>query len=212
MNLTLTGVIPLIASATPDLSVIYTLDDVPFPPSADPKKAPMGLRAPHGGLTLIHGQRVGMVALSQVRALLAASGYRLIPVSVEMAGNLGSQAHYRDTDLPHVRMLNLDYINAPLRDRIVDLFVRYTQEEGMPFPIPAKPRAHEIMEIVMYRPHLIARLHDEPDFAHLDVICYPVATAGKPTRRATVFSRKAIQSIRSPFFTGMKIELPSRLK
>jgi len=211
MNITLTGILPIPEGQTPSDQVTYTLDNVPFPPPSDPAKAPQGLSPPPNGLTLLYGQRVGMVGLAQVRAMLAQSNLRTVPVTVTLSQDIGASSHYQKTDLKKTRILHLDRLSADLRDRVVDLFEGYAASEGIPFVQADGATVHERFEVVMYRPHLIARLREERDFKHLAVICYPVLTAGKLTKRATLFNADVVESVSCQFFNNLTIELPHRL-
>ena len=212
MKVTFTGVVPLPIGEEPDPSVIYTLDNVPFPPIDDPRKAPSGLRPPQAGLTLIHGQRIGMVALAQVRAMLATSNLQAIPVSVEVESVIGARTLYRSEDLADSNVLHLDRLSAELRDKVIGYLDRYATQEGMPFPWPKKRRACDATEIIMFRPHLLTNLLQEAQFKHLQVICYPVKTGNTITRRGTIFHRQAISRIYSMYYPDIRISLPGWLK
>jgi len=211
MNITLTGILPIPEGQTPSDKVVYTLDNVPFPPPSDPAKAPQGLMPPADGLTLLYGQRVGMLGLAQVRALLGQSGLRAVPVTVTLAHDIGARSHYQTADLKKTRILHLDRLSADLRDRVIDLFTGYAASEGIPFVPSDKATVHERFQVVMNRPHLVARLREEREFRHLDVICYPVMTAGKLTKRATLFGASVVESVTCQFFNNLTIELPVRL-
>jgi len=212
MKVTFTGIIPLPLGEEPDPAIIYTLDNVPFPPLNDPRKAPGGLRPPQTGITLIHGQRIGMVALAQIRAMLVAANLQAIPISVEVESVVGAKTLYRSEDLANVNVLHLDRLSAELRDEVIDHLDCYARQEGMPYPWPEKRRACDADEIIMSRPHLIAYLLQEEQFKHLQVICYPVKTGGTITRRGTIFDCQAISRIYSMYYPGISISLPGWLQ
>ena len=211
MKPTFTGIIPLPIGKEPESRITYTLDNVPFPPSHDPEKAPGGLRPPQGGLTVIHGQRIGMVALAQVRAMLAESKLQGVPIYIE-AEESGAKSLYTPQDLPGTKILHLDRLDKKLRDQVINFMDQYAKAEGTPYPWPKKRRAVDELEIIMNRPHLIANLLHEKGFKHLQIICYPINAGGQMTRRGTIFRRKAIKQIYSTYYPNIKLKLPTWLK
>ena len=212
MKPTFTGIIPLPLGKEPDPKKTYMLDNVPFPPSDDRKKAPGGLKLPPGGLTLIHGQRIGMVALAQVRAMLAKKKKQAVPVYIELVDNAGSLSVYLPKDLAGTKILHLDRLDKKLRDTVIELMDQYAKAEGKPYPWPQKRRAVDDLDIIMNRPHLVTNLLKEKEFKHLQVICYPIYAGGKITRRGTIYRRKVIKQMYSTYYPDMKLKLPDWLK
>lgn len=211
MNITLTGVLAIPAGEEPNPKIVYTLGNVPFPPPDDRAKAPAGLIAPPTGLTLLYGQSTGMLGLAQVHAMLSKQKLRAIPVTVTLEQHIGARNHYDSAALKETRILHLDRLTSRLRDKVVSLFEKYAEEEGMPFPTPDKDTVQKRLEIIMYRPHLVARLREEPQFRHLDVICYPVRTGGRMTKRGTLFRSNLVKSIACPYFPKVHVSLPTWL-
>ena len=127
---------------------------------------------PSGGLNVLFGRSAPrVVSLAMRRALQ--QGYWPVTVGLELALPRALQRPVDLADLAAVSTLFLDKtrVTVALAAAIEDRLAVYLTAEGR---APGLRRAAILFDGVGAHPHLLARLVQEPDFAHLRAIGYTV--------------------------------------
>jgi hypothetical protein len=158
------------------------LSDVPLPARQ---------LAPAGGLTTLYGFRDALEELSRLRQRWENDriGLSTVTLSVE----IGAMPYGRVSTekLPQFRFLYLDRINRALEEMCRRYFETYAAESSISLENPFRHAG-----FVCQHPDFIGRLHQEPEFKHLDVIVYRIDDPQYgPRQVATLFNRDAVVKI-----------------
>ncbi|HCI47797.1 MAG TPA: hypothetical protein DFI00_10920 [Rhodospirillaceae bacterium] len=159
-----------------------TLADVPLPPRALP---------PAGAMTALYGFRDALEELSRLRKRWESDTVGFATVTLQ--AEIGKMPYGRVSPekLSSYRFLYLDRITRPLEDICRQKFDGYAAEMGLE---PMDPFRHA--GFVCERPDFIGKLHQEPEFNHLDVIVYRIDDPlTGPRQIASLFNKDAIVSI-----------------
>lgn len=159
-----------------------TLADVPLPPRALP---------PTGALTALYGFRDALEELSRLRKRWESDTVGFATVTLQ--AEIGKMPYGRVSPdkLSQYKFLYLDRITRPLEDICRDKFDSYAAEMGLERQDPFRHAG-----FVCERPDFIGRLHQEPEFNHLDVIVYRIDDPlTGPRQIASLFNKDAIVSI-----------------
>jgi hypothetical protein len=159
-----------------------TLADVPLPPRSLP---------PGGSLTALYGFRDALEELSRLRKRWESEtvGFATVTLQVE----IGKMPYGRVSPekLGDFKFLYLDRITRPLEDVCRQKFDAYAGEMGIELADPFRHAG-----FVCERPDFIGRLHQEPEFNHLDVIVYRIDDpVTGPRQIASLFNQDAVVSI-----------------
>lgn len=179
---------------------------------------PSGMVPPSPGLTLLYGFRDTLGEIKRQYSLAEAEGKRLFSFRLDV--DVGDIPSSRITlaDLEHIRFLHLGRLTAEVENLILKKWMRYIPEdwrERAAEQAAARSSDEELERALPYRynqfligrPDLMSRLHEEPEFRHLDAIVYRLAGDEMSRFVCTLFRTTGVRSIEC-LDEQMKVDVP----
>lgn len=155
------------------------------------------LKFPKSGITALYGHNNTTTVLRAAILKADGEGKELTKVEIALRNdtwtnhNIGLEPSDHAPPLSEIKVLNLTRMRSDLNAHVSGLWKGFIRG-----PCPQSEMAPKKFT---ERPDLVERLHDQPEFSHLDAITYTVKTEYGFVGMVTIFNVDAIEAARIVF-------------
>lgn len=174
------------------------IDDVPMDDAVG------ALRPAANGLTCLYGPTDITAELSHRRKDAMSKGLDLLKIEIMVDVGVAKGHKLSLAEVAGHRVIHLRRLREDVRDRIVaPYWWAFCEKVGRRGPFDP---------LALSQPGFVGYLHDQPEFAHLDVIEYFIRDPRGMRQVATLFSDRHVLGVEAVGMSGIRLALPDSIR